>query len=39
MSESESEKGAVRELYDGLFGSTWPVWAGGILLGAACNDE
>lgn len=34
MSESESEKGAVRELYDGLFGSTWPVWAGGILLGA-----
>lgn len=26
------KKGVVRELFDSLFGKTWPMWVGGILL-------
>ena len=33
MSKSESEKGGIKRLLHLLFGKTWAMWVGGILLG------
>ncbi len=33
MSQSEPEKGGIKHLYKILFGNTWAMWIGGILLG------
>ena len=32
MPASKPEKGVIRELYGTFFGSSWPMWVGGILL-------
>ena len=33
MSKSASEKGGMKHLFHSLFGKTWAMWVGGILLG------
>ena len=33
MSKSEAEKGGIKRLLQLLFGKTWAMWVGGILLG------
>jgi len=33
MSQSEPEKGGIKHLFHTLFGKTWAMWVGGVLLG------